>query len=342
MNEAADQLVAGMEDGSTRTRSGDRYKPSAIRGYRAALRDHVLPAIGAMRLGDVRRRHVQALADRLIADGYSASTIRNALLPLRVIYRRAIRAELVASSPCEALDLPASRGRRDRIVDVDGAAALIQALPTAFDRALWATALYAVLRRGELLALRWQDIDLANGQIRVERAYDPPSRQYVAPKFRAGRRRVPIAAARRHARLEHRIAFGAIDPDALVFGEGGEPFRYDATVDRAGKAWAATAVGAFLQERSLPVPLEPIGLHEARHTVASVMIAAGVNLKALSEFLGHASITTTIDRYGHLLPGSFSEATTLLDAYLDRTGERTGEREAKSLLIADSERSPKP
>lgn len=72
------------------------------------------------------------------------------------------------------------------------------------------------------------------------------------------------------------------------------------------------------------------------------MIAAGVNLKALSEFLGHASITTTLDRYGHLLPGSLSEAATLLDAYLDRTGERTGEREANPLLIADSARSPKP
>jgi integrase len=342
VNDAADELVAGMEAGSIRTRSGDPYKPSAIRGYRSALRDHVRPAIGAMRLADVRRRHVQALADRLIADGYSPSTVRNALLPLRVIYRRALRDELVASSPCDHLELPASRGRRDRIVGVDVAAALIEALPTAFDRALWATALYAGLRRGELLALRWQDVDLAAGQIRVERAYDPPSREFVAPKSRAGRRRVPIAAALRHALLEHRIAVGQIDPGALVFGEGGRPFGYDVAVDRAAKVWALTAVGAFLRGESLPVALEPIGLHEARHTAASTMIAAGVNLKALSEFLGHASITTTLDRYGHLLPGSLSEAATRLDAYLDRTGEFTGERMANPLQIADSGRSPKP
>ena len=66
------------------------------------------------------------------------------------------------------------------------------------------------------------------------------------------------------------------------------------------------------------------GVHEARHTAASIMIAAGVDLKALSEFLGHASITTTLDRYGHLLPGSIAEATSLLDLYLDRAGATTG------------------
>ena len=69
------------------------------------------------------------------------------------------------------------------------------------------------------------------------------------------------------------------------------------------------------------------------------MIAAGVNVKALSEFLGHASITITLDRYGHLLPGSIAEAATLLDAYLDRTGEQTGERLAEPLQIPVSQRS---
>jgi integrase len=79
--------------------------------------------------------------------------------------------------------------------------------------------------------------------------------------------------------------------------------------------------------------LEPMGLHEARHTAASLFIAAGVNVKALSEFLGHSSIVVTLDRYGHLLPGSLGEATALLDAYLARTGERTGERDTDSLQI---------
>jgi len=62
--------------------------------------------------------------------------------------------------------------------------------------------------------------------------------------------------------------------------------------------------------------LEPIGLHEARHTFASLMIAAGVNAKALSTYMGHANIAITLDRYGHLMPGNEEQAAGLLDAYL--------------------------
>lgn len=68
----------------------------------------------------------------------------------------------------------------------------------------------------------------------------------------------------------------------------------------------------------LRVRLEPIGLHECRHTFASLIIAAGVNAKALSTYMGHSSVTITYDRYGHLMPGSESEAANLLDAYLER------------------------
>jgi len=78
----------------------------------------------------------------------------------------------------------------------------------------------------------------------------------------------------------------------------------------------ARALGAW--DKAEP-KREPIGLHEARHTFASLMIAAGVNAKALATFMGHASITITLDRYGHLFPGSEDEAAELLDAYLERT-----------------------
>jgi Phage integrase family len=112
---------------------------------------------------------------------------------------------------------------------------------------------------------------------------------------------------------------GSRAPEALAFGEAPErPPSYERAYRRARKAWAAAA-------------LAPIGLHEARHTAASVMIAAGVNVKALSEFLGHASISTTLDRYGHLLPGSHAEAAALLDAYLDGAGAQTGARRPQTL-----------
>ncbi len=302
VRQAAEAWLEGVRDGSIRTRSGTAYKPSAIRGYKAALQTRILPALGGARLADVTRPDVQALADQLLAKGLDASTIRNALIPLRVIYRRAVaRGELVVN-PTTGVELPAVRGRRERIATPEEAAALLAALPEA-DRPVWATALYAGLRRGELMALRWDDLDLASGILRVERAWDPRARQVVAVKTRAGRRRVPVAAVLREHLLDHKLRTGR--SNGLVFGDGDEPFAYEALLRRAKAAWKAAG-------------LLPIGLHEARHTFASLMIDAGVNAKALSTYLGHSTIGVTFDLYGHLMPGNEDEAAGLLDAYLVR------------------------
>jgi len=301
VRQAADVLVAGMNSGLVRTRSGDLYKPSAIRSYEAALRLYILPDLGAFKLGDVQRRDVQQLADELLGSGRDPSTIRNALMPLRVIYRRALEDGDVVVNPCAAVRLPAVRGRRERIASPHEAAALLRAVPAA-DRALWALALYAGLRRGELMALRWSDVDLAAGVIRIERAWDPKSRVLVEPKSRAGRRRVPIAAVLRGMLVEHKMAAHG----ELVLGRaGGSPVNPEPFAARAVRAWRDAG-------------LEPITLHEGRHTFASLMIAAGVNARALTTYMGHASVTITYDRYGHLMPGNENEAAALLDAYLER------------------------
>lgn len=306
VREAAGQLLGGMRSGAIRTRSGDIYKPSVIRSYDAALKLRVLPELGGFKLADVQRRDVQRVADDLLAAGRDPSTIRNALMPLRVIYRRALEDGDIAVNPCTGLRLPAIRGRRDRIVSPEKAAELLRALPRD-ERALWALALYAGLRRGEIMALRWEDVDLAVGVIRIERSWDAHDRTFVEPKSRAGRRKVPIASVLRDILLEHKMSA----PGELVVGrgDGRRPFNDTTVAQRALRAWRRAS-------------LEPITLHEARHTFASLMIAAGVNAKALTTYMGHASVTITYDRYGHLMPGNENEAAALLDAYLERANTR--------------------
>ncbi len=286
-----------------RTRSGDPYKPSALRAYEQALRQRLLPALGHMKLSALTRNTVQDLVDRLVAEGQSASTVRNAVLPLRAIYRRSISRSEVHLNPTEGLCLPAVRGRRDRVARPSEARALIAALSPS-DRAVWATALYAGLRRGELGALRWQDVDLERGIICVERSWDQKAGP-VEPKSRSGRRRVPLAAPLGAHLSAHRLAKASGD-EGLVFGRpSGRALHSEALTRRARTAWRRAG-------------LEPIGLHECRHTYAAFMIAAGVNAKALSTYMGHSSITITLDRYGHLMPGSEAEAAGMLGAYLER------------------------
>jgi integrase len=299
--EAWERWLEGARDGAIRTRSGDPYKPSVLRGYEQVMSLRVLDDLGAAKLGDIGRTDLQDLADRLLASGLDPSTIRNALMPLRVIYRRALARGEVAVNPCSGLELPAVRGRRDRIASPAEAATLIEALPES-DRALWASALYAGLRRGELLALRWEDVDFVAGLIRVERSYDPATGATTAPKSRAGIRKVPIASVLREHLIAYKLRSGR--SAGLVFGLMAETPRSDGSIRWAAeKAWKDAGLAG-------------IGLHEARHTFASLAIAAGVNAKALATFMGHSSITITLDRYGHLMPGNEEQAAGLLDAYL--------------------------
>src|SRR5262249_6194382 len=163
----------------------------------------------------------------------------------------------------------------------------------------------------------WENIDLGTGKdagtITVERSFDPKTGTYVAPKSRAGTRRVPIATVLRERLVEHRLRTGRAS--GLVFGpDGGRPLSYSRTPDRARRAWANTCTCGHTVENHNGEggcdqfqALEPIGLHEARHTFASLMIAAHVNVKALSTYMGHAGISITLDRYGHLLPGNEQE-----------------------------------
>lgn len=258
--------------------------------------------------------------------------------PLQAIYRHAVRRDLVSVNPTRELDLPASRGRRERIASAAEAAALLEALPRT-ERALWATAFYAGLRRGELRALRWSDVDLGRSEIRVQRSWD----QYegaLDPKSDTSARTVPILAILRDYLDAHKISTGRGGAD-LVFGR------------TATKAFVATTVAARAdrargqanlrerkraeRERCKPRLLERMTLHECRHTFVSLLIDAGVNAKAIQTFMGHATIEMTFDQYGHLIPGSRDQARELVDGYLEAASrEARAEASARAAVVESS------
>src|SRR5205823_4626437 len=137
----------------------------------------------------------------------------------------------------------------------------------------------------------------------------------VEPKTQAGKRTVPIASVLREFLIRHRFLTGR--SQGFVFGSRADrPFTPSAVRRRAATAWQNSSKRRGADGLSV---LTPIGLHECRHTFASLMIAAGVNAKALSTYMGHSSVTITLDRYGHLMPGNEQEAAGLLDSYLEST-----------------------
>lgn len=312
--EAGEQWIEDAKHGRALTRSGSRYKPSLIRTHEADLRRFIFPVLGGMRLSSLRRRDVQVLlVDRLVADGHAGSSVRRIVMPLRVLCRRALERDDLLVNPTQNLRLPEANGTRDRVASPDEAARLLAALPDN-DRALWATAFYAGLRRGELRSLRWSDVDDAVTVLRVERSWDDKEGE-VAPKSRKGTRRVPVSAALRLILLEHKARTGRRGSE-LVFGRTAtEPFTSTWIRKRALRAWQAAG-------------LEPIGLHEGRHTYVSLMHAAGLSLERIGDYVGHTSAYMT-DRYRHLLDGHEAEAAAALDELLARaTGATTGAQTA--------------
>jgi hypothetical protein len=140
------------------------------------------------------------------------------------------------STPATGWSWPQHAAGRDRFADPTEAEALIAAAPER-DRAIWATAMYAGLRRGELRALRVSDVDIASGVIRVERGWDDMEGEIVL-KTAAGRRKVPIALRLRDRIVEHKLATGR-DGDQLLFGRtGSDAFNGKVLQDRADEAWA--------------------------------------------------------------------------------------------------------
>ena len=304
LEQAVAEWLEAAEAGIARTRSGDPYKPSAIRSYRQGLTKYILPTLGTARLSSIDQARLQDIADQLARRGLSPSTIRNALMPLRALFRRATSRGVVSTNPTSMLDLPAVRGRRDRIARPDEAAALIAALPPS-QQALWATAFYAGLRMGELQALDWTHIDLDTNLIHVERSWDRIA-GYIEPKSRASKRRVPITTTLNTYLTRHRQRPSSHVRLVFPNTRSDRPFNPATTNNYARAAWMRAG-------------LNPMTLHECRHTYAAFMIAAGINAKALSTYMGHSSITITLDRYGHLLPGNEHEAATRLESWLTVT-----------------------
>lgn len=166
-------------------------------------------------------------------------------------------------------------GSPTRVASAKEAAALSEPLPDS-DRALWAVAFYAGLRRGEIQALRACDIDLGASLIRVEGRWDQEEGA-IEPKSLAGRRTVPLLAILRDHLDEHLLRTGRTG-EQLVFGRtAADPFVPSTIDNRAQECWQAAG-------------LNPITLHEARHTFASLLIDCGADAKAVQEFMGHSKI----------------------------------------------------
>lgn len=264
-------------------------KRSTLMNYESCLRVHLVPFFGKRPLHRITRDDVEAFIAAKARAGLAPKSILNYLGTLHSIFAYAERRGLVAGNVCKLIDKPRATPRNGRIRFLApdelerllASAAAATGPIAATDHALYLTAALTGLRQGELLALRWRDVDWDARRIRVRESL--VRGEFTTPKSARSHRSVPLAARVAAALVAHRAQSSFEDPDDLVFCHprlGGALER-----SRLFKRFKAVAVSAGFAA---------LRFHDLRHTFGTRIAAAGVPLRTLQEWMGHRDFKTTL------------------------------------------------
>jgi integrase len=289
---------------------------STYNSYERQLRRYVYPTLGHLPLKKLTELHVQGLYRSMQDRGLSARTVRYTHAVLHRALKQAIRWKYIPRNPCDPADPPKVQRDEMRPLDQEQAQRLLDTAkasgpngePDRF-HALYVLAVHTGMRPGELLALKWEDVDLEAGILSINRTLSMAG-EFAAPKTAKSRRRIQltvgsVAALRAHRKrqLEQRMRLSSLWRDhGLVFPSTVGTPLYHRNLSRAFKD--------LLERASLP---ETIRLYDLRHTCATLLLARNVHPKYVQELLGHASITLTLDTYSHVLPGMNSAAASAME-----------------------------
>jgi integrase len=299
--------------------------PSTLTRYRGIIENHLIPALGSLRLRDLRPGHIQDAYARFLGPEGRASKHKHGPLSARTVLHhhrlikealaQAVRWQDVSHNAADGVSAPRPARPEMRVLGAEEVSWLLEAAAETPLYALVYLALHTGLRQGELLGLRWQDIDLDRGTLHVQRTAQRLKGQgviYRPPKSHRSSRPVSlspevVALLREHRRLqvEHKLRVGpAYRGLGLVFAS---PLGGPMDAGNLRRAFAR-----LLDRAALP----RIRFHDLRHTAATLMLTAGVHPKVVSERLGHATVALTLDTYSHVLPDLQRDAAEALDRVL--------------------------
>ena len=287
----------------TTARTAERYAVSLA---------HVRRHVGDRRLQALRPADLSALYASLGRAGLAPRTVKHVAVVLHRALREAKAWGLLRDNPAEVAKAPSAKDRETAILQPDRARELLERLRGKPVYLIASLALATGMRRNEILALRWRDVDLDAGRLVVEQALEQTTALGIrvkAPKTRSGRRTISIPPhmvselrAHRKAQAEQRLASGlgkAPDGSPVLARHDGS---YESPTAITQKwIWSVRAVG-----------MPDVTLHSLRHTHASMLIASGMDILTISRRLGHSSPTITLGVYGHLIHGTDDKAAEII------------------------------
>ncbi len=291
-------------------------RSSSMRRYREHVR-RIMPVLGYVPLVKLSAQQVQMLYAQLLGEGLSSTTVRHLHMVLHRALKDALRLGLVQRNVTELVNVPRVAEYRQTPLTEEQASRLLEVVVGDRFEALYVLALTTGMREGELLALQWGDVDFEQGVIQVRQTLRESAQAgkkvYVLaePKSKTSRRQIALtqialeALHRHHARqAEERLALGPAWDSSL-------DLVFPNTIGRLTWPWSLVtrSFKPLLKKAGLP----DIRFHDLRHTAATMLLSRGVPVKVVSEMLGHANISITLQVYGHVLPHMQQAAADVMD-----------------------------
>ena len=297
--------------------------PRTQESYRSIVECHLIKALGMIPLVELQPQHIQSYYAKALSegrvDGKGGLSARSVVYHHRILSKAlgyAVRMGALARNVIDMIDPPRVERVKMTTLNTEEVTIFLDTAKETSYYVFFATLLYAGLRRGELLALKWRNLDLGRASlIVVETAYKLGNGEYVIkePKTAHSRRTVSLSPALVALLREYRadqellriqLGFGLTDNDFVFIRHDGGPIY-------------PNAVTLAFHRVIKKAGLKHLRLHDLRHTHATLMLKAGVHPKIVSERLGHANIGITLDTYSHVLPGMQEAAAERFDKVLE-------------------------
>lgn len=294
---------------------------STLRSYRYQLDNYIIPKFGNIPIQDLSTMQVQKWINELSNESpishkpMSARSVKNIFLNLSAAMQTAERLDLIKKNPCKNVTLPQRKSHQVEVYDEKEIDSLIQCLKGTDMEVPIMLALTLGLRRGELIALRWENVDLDNGIVHIcENRVDGLNGEVItkSPKSQAGIRDIPLSASLITMLKKHKLKYmkkqlkygvGKNKDDYVICQHNGQPYKPFSFTKK---------FRTFLNKNNL----RHIRLHDLRHTNASVMLSQGISPKVAQQRLGHSDFSTTMNIYSHVMKTMETEAAQKLDDVL--------------------------
>lgn len=290
-----------------RQTTGDGLKETTVDNYARYIKADIQPsALGRTQLTEIRRYHVNEFVDALTAAGRGATTVRRIAAVLQGSLRDATQDNLIDSNPAAGIRLPKVEKKEFEPWSPEQVGAFLDAAATHRLGPLFEVALFTGMRRGEILGMRWADVNLEARTITVRNNRTQARQRIVehSPKTSAGRRIVDLSEQASAALIAWQITQEA---EASAWGDAYQRTGYVFTYED-GTPLKPQYVTRLFDKIRLAAGLPKMTFHGQRHESASLLLAAGTDIALVSKILGHSSIAITSDTYSHLIGSAAANA----------------------------------